>query len=259
MIIDSLAYASRLRTIAAVQKLIFSAAAMIICIAANSFAISALTAAVMLFMIIRVGGTRAKNVFKLMCIPVIFIAASAAAIVVSIGSDSSAMICAVKIGGAYLGVSASGIAAAARTSAKALGAVSCMYFLSLTTPMTDLFSLLRKSPLPDFIAEIAELIYRYIFVLFDAAERIRIAQETRLGYATLKTSYRSTAQLASNLFMRAFRQADRTYTALASRGYEGEINVISERQKISARFCVFSAAYILTVTAAALFAGKAGI
>ena len=90
---------------------------------------------------------------------------------------------------------------------KCFGAVSCMYFLSLTTPMVDLFTLLRKSIIPNFIIEIAELIYRYIFVLFDVSHRIHTAQDARLGYCNLRVSYHSTAQLASNLFIRSFNQA----------------------------------------------------
>lgn len=259
MIIDSLAYNSKLRNIAAAQKTLLALAALIICIAANSFIVSAVTAAVMLTLTIAVGKTDAKRVFHLMTVPIVFVIMGAAAIAISIGRDNGAMIAAFKIGGIYFGIGRAGLPLALRTMAKCFGAVSCMYFLSLTTPMIDLFTLLRKSIIPNFIIEIAELIYRYIFVLFDVSDRIRTAQDARLGYATLKTSYRSTAQLASNLFMRAFSQAEKTYTAMESRGYDGEINVIKPKVNYSVSFGIFETAYAAALIALAVFCKKLGI
>lgn len=259
MIIDKLAYNSKLRYISSAQKLLFSVALLIICIAANSFTVSALVAFTMLFIIIYIGKTPAKNVFHLMTIPIVFVVTGAIVIAISIGSDNSGMIACFKIGSTYFGIGKSGLLLSLRTMAKCFGAVSCMYFLSLTTPMIDLFTLLRKSIIPNFIVEIAELIYRYIFVLFDVSNRIHTAQEARLGYSTLKTSYHSTAMLASNLFIRSFKQAEKTYTAMESRGYDGEINVIMPNQNYSICFWIFESLCIVLMIIVTIFARKAGI
>ena len=114
--------------------------------------------------------------------------------------------------------------------------------------MVDLFTLLRKSIIPNFIIEIAELIYRYIFVLFDVSHRIHTAQDARLGYCNLRVSYHSTAQLASNLFIRSFNQAEKTYTAMESRGYDGEINVIMPKTNHSVKFNVFTVIFVAITT-----------
>ena len=217
MIIDKLAYNSKLRNIAPISKLLFSMSVLVICIWANSFLVSVFTALTMLFLIIFIGKTSYKNVFHLMTVPIVFII---------MGSNSSDMLFSLHFGNTYFGVSHTSLLSAVRVMIKCFGAVSCMYFLSLTTPMVDLFTLLRKSIIPNFIIEIAELIYRYIFVLFDVSHRIHTAQDARLGYSNLRVSYHSTAQLASNLFIRSFNQAEKTYTAMESRGYDGEINVI---------------------------------
>lgn len=259
MIIDKLAYNSKLRNIHSAQKLMFALTVLIICIIADSFAVSALTAFTMLFLIICIGRTDAKNVFHLMTIPIVFVVMGAIAIAVSIGRDNSDMLAYFKTGGMYFGIGRTGLLLSLRTMAKCFGAVSCMYFLSLTTPMIDLFTLLRKSIIPNFIVEIAELIYRYIFVLFDVSNRIHTAQDARLGYATLKTSYHSTAMLASNLFMRAFSQAEKTYTAMESRGYDGEINVIMKKQSCSVYFLIFETAYTAILIIITIFLRKVGI
>ena len=76
-------------------------------------------------------------------------------------------------------------------------------------------------------------------MLFDVSHRIHTAQDARLGYSNLRVSYHSTAQLASNLFIRSFNQAEKTYTAMESRGYDGEINVIMPKINHSVKFNVF--------------------
>ena len=72
-----------------------------------------------------------------------------------------------------------------------------------------------------------ELIYRFIFVLTETASRIRLAQESRLGYQGLRRSLSSLGTLASIVFLRAWRKADRVYTALESRGYSGSLVTLS--------------------------------
>ena len=259
MIIDTLAYNSHLRYINPLAKFVFAMSAIIICIAANSLSISAFTALSMLFLIIFKGKTPSKNVFALMRIPMVFIIFSAAAIALSIGKNDGNMLTAIRIKGLFIGVSREGLMLALITAAKCFGAVSCMYFLSLTTPMIDLFTLLRKSIIPNSIVEITELVYRYIFVLFDAAQSIRTAQNARLGYCNIHVAYRSTSTLASLLFMRAFRQAEKTYIAMDSRGYSGEINVPEPKFEKSTGFAVSAAAYIAVMAGVAVFCREVGI
>ena len=236
MIIDKLAYNSKLRNIAPISKLLFSMSVLVICIWANSFLVSVFTALTMLFLIIFIGKTSYKNVFHLMTVPIVFIIMGSAAIAISIGQNSGDMLFSLHFGNTYFGVSHTSLLSAVRVMIKCFGAVSCMYFLSLTTPMVDLFTLLRKSIIPNFIIEIAELIYRYIFVLFDVSHRIHTAQDAR-----------------------SFNQAEKTYTAMESRGYDGEINVIMPKINHSVKFNVFAVIYVVITTAIAIFSRKAGI
>lgn len=80
--------------------------------------------------------------------------------------------------------------------------------------------------MPHLMVELMELIYRFIFVLTETASRIRLAQESRLGYQ-LRRSLSSLGTLASMVFLRAWRKADRVYTALESRGYSGSLVTLS--------------------------------
>lgn len=259
MIIDKLAYNSKLRKINPHLKLFLSIAVLFICIISNSFTVSAVTVLTMLFLIIFIGKTPAGKVFRLMTIPLTFVIFGTLAIAVSIEYDASSMLVYFRVGTMYIGVGTSGIILSLLTMAKCFGAVSCMYFLSLSTPMIDLFTVFRKSIIPNFIVETAELIYRYIFVLFDMAARIRTAQDARLGYSTLRLSFHSTSTLASSLFMKSFRQADKTYTAMESRGYDGNIDLLVEEKPNSPKFITFTVLYISLLVALAVFCRKIGI
>lgn len=63
-----------------------------------------------------------------------------------------------------------------------------MYFLALNTPVTDVTMALERMHVPHLLVELMELIYRFIFVLTETASRIRLAQESRLGYQGLRRS-----------------------------------------------------------------------
>ncbi|MCR3922639.1 MAG: cobalt ECF transporter T component CbiQ, partial [Firmicutes bacterium] len=134
-----------------------------------------------------------------------------------------------------LGVTTSSLATAANLGVKALASVSCLYFLSLTTPMVDLIAVLRKLKFPTLLLELMSLIYRFIFVLMETAEMIFTSQASRLGYKNTKTGYRSLGQLISNLSIRSYKRANDLYTALEARGYTGELRVLEQKRCISVR------------------------
>ena len=111
--------------------------------------------------------------------------------------------------------------------AKSLGAISAMYFLALNTPMTDVTLGLRRLKVPGLMIELMDLIYRFIFVLWETAANIRTAQDSRLGYTGFRRSIASLGGLSSMVFLRAWNKADAIYSALESRGYTGALNTVA--------------------------------
>ena len=106
---------------------------------------------------------------------------------------------------------------------RALGAVSCLYFLSFTTPMPELLGVLRRLPVPDVVMDLAILIYRYLFVLLATYENMRDAAESRLGFSAPARSLRTTGVLYGNLLARSFRRAQACFDAMESRCCDGPI------------------------------------
>jgi len=70
------------------------------------------------------------------------------------------------------------------------------------------------------------LIYRFIFTLLESMERMRVAQENRLGYVSFRRGLNSAAQLASRLFIETYLRSRRLQVALEGRGYAGDLRVL---------------------------------
>ena len=126
-----------------------------------------------------------------------------------------------------------GITTAFTTFFRVLGAVSAMFFLVLTTSMTDIFISLRKIHIPKILIEISLLIYRYIFVFMEVSSKMNTAQKLRLGQTGWLKRIRSTSLLAANLFIRTLEQGERTFIAMNARGYDGNIRVLEDQPKPS--------------------------
>ena len=122
----------------------------------------------------------------------------------------------------------SGTTMAVATFLRVAGGLSCLYFLVLTTTITDILITLRRLHVPLILIEMSLLIYRYIFVLLEIASQMNTAQEMRLGQTNWIKKIKSTALLAGNLFIRTLEQGERTFTAMSARGYDGEIRTLDD-------------------------------
>lgn len=104
-----------------------------------------------------------------------------------------------------------------------IGAVSVVAVLGFATPFTEFMAGLSWFRVPKGFIEILMFAYRYIFVLFEDAQVIYIAQKNRLGYSTVKRGLSSFGTLAGSLTIKAFDHSQSTTVAMVQRGYDGNI------------------------------------
>ena len=128
----------------------------------------------------------------------------------------------------YLTAGRETLSAAACMAATALAGVSCLYFLALSTPLSELLLFLKGLHLPALIIELMMLIYRFIFLLLDCAGKISVAQRSRLGNRDFHTSLSSFASLVSCLFIQSVRRSGILYDAMEARCYDGNFSVLRE-------------------------------
>lgn len=168
------------------------------------------------------GGVRPHMYWSVLAIPAAFLFVSALALLWQYSPVPEGMIN-LPLGSGYLVLTVASQITARLVTARALGALGCLYFLSLTTPMPEVLSVLRRIHMPDVVMDLAVLIYRYIFLLLATWEDMRAAAASRLGFGGWKRSVRTTGILYGNLLARSFRRAQACFDAMESRCCTGSI------------------------------------
>jgi len=230
--IDSFAYKSKISGVKASSKLAFACCMMLICLVFSTNLISFLTIAVMSTATMIMGGCKPKKYFLLLLVPFSFLFTGVITIVINKLSEASGALFYFRLFGGIYGINARSLNTGANLFLKSLGAVTCLYFFSLNTPMNSFLSLIRKKA-PGIFVEMMELIYRFIFIVWDEAQRIHTAQASRLGYKGFVNSMKSLGELVTTVFIRALRRVDRISVALESRGFEGNFDYLIEEEKPS--------------------------
>ena len=233
LLIDKLSYQSKLRYVNASEKLVYALLTLVLCVFSRSVKVAVLVFAVNGVLTVGKGGIPLFRYIKLLMIPLAFLAAGTAAVMINV-SRTPMDAFALPAGEWYITGSCEGIRRGLRLCVTALSAVSSLYFLSLNTVMTDILCACRKLHFPSLLTELMLLIYRFIFVLFETASSITVSQQSRLGNRSFKTRIRSFGKLGSSLFILALKRSGALYDAMESRCYDGSIRVLSREQPAKA-------------------------
>ncbi|CBN55941.1 MULTISPECIES: cobalt ECF transporter T component CbiQ [Kamptonema] len=143
------------------------------------------------------------------------------------------------LGSNYFYISRNGSELALTIFSRSLSSVCCMYFLLLTVPFAAILQTLRRLGLPAILTELLLLMYRFIFTLLSATQELWIAQQSRAGYRTWRTSINSLSLLVGQLFHRTMLHYHQFSLGLEARGFTGELRVWHSR-----RYC-YSQRYAL--------------
>ena len=108
--------------------------------------------------------------------------------------------------------------------------MSVLLFFSLTTPLPEMMRAAHFFRCPSVLVELALIMYRYIFLMFEEATRIRSSQKSRLGYASFQNTLRSFSTLGGMLLLRSYDRAERNFAAMRCRGYRGVMTVVTPGQ-----------------------------
>lgn len=232
--IDKLAYISKLKNTNPMEKFIFSIVTMIICIVLNNIINSILILVIMSVITVARGKIQLGIYIKLMALPVVFLVMGVLTIAINVvGDNNDLIIFSFSVLSIKLGCTYDSILKAVSLFFKSLGSVSCLYLLTLTTPIFEVLSILRRLKVPKLFVELMGLIYRFIFVLLDTANMICISQNSRLGYSTIKSGFNSLGQLITALFISSYKRSQDIYTAMESRCYDSDINLLENNYEIS--------------------------
>lgn len=114
----------------------------------------------------------------------------------------------------------------AQVCSRSLACLAALLFLSLTTPLPDIITLLRRCKLPDTLLDLMVLCYRTLFVLSEAVHETITAQSARLGYASFRLSLRSLGSLLANLTVQVWQRSQALHLAALARNNDGALRFL---------------------------------
>ena len=113
--------------------------------------------------------------------------------------------------------------------------------LSTTTTAREILRGLERLKLPAVMVQIASFMLRYVNVISDEMERMKVARESRGFIATGIKHWKVIATSAATLFIRSYERGERVHLAMLSRGFDGNLptlvtDTVTKKHWVSALF-----------------------
>jgi cobalt/nickel transport system permease protein len=213
------AYLNRWRRISPAAKGLFTLSGIIAAFAAGSPRTALLVALVMSAIAIFGAGVPLTCYLRVVAPPLLFLLASVLSLMISLDFGISTT-------GLSLHLTESNLLRIAHTGSRSLACLTALLFLALTTPLSDIISLLRRCRVPETLLDLMTLCYRTLFVLSEAVHDTMTAQSARLGYTTLSISMRSLGGLISNLIVQVWQRSLALHNAAEARGNDGALRFL---------------------------------
>jgi cobalt/nickel transport system permease protein len=249
-LLDNYAHSNALRQVSPRLKLLLGLCSILLCISSSSPVAPLIIAITMSLITVKLAKIPIRFYSSLLLIPLSFSLLSA--IVVAFMHGAGHQLFAFTFFSLDLGIRVDGANLALLLIARTFGGMCSLFFIALTTPMIEIFSILKSFGLPDFLVELSMLIYRYIFVFVDQAAMIHSAQVMRLGDSGIKSSLNSFSMLSCVLFLRAWEQGERLIIAMDARCYDGKLDLMEQFDKAEPKAILAVMSYMVTIAAIAI-------
>jgi cobalt/nickel transport system permease protein len=249
-LLDDFAHSNALRDTSPKVKLLLGLGAIILCVSSATPIAPLFIAVTMSLITVKLAKIPGRLYSTLLLIPLSFSLLSA--VVVAFMHGGGVQLFAFNVLGISLDIREDGANLALLLITRTFGGMCSLFFIALTTPMIEIFSILKVLGLPDFLVELSMLMYRYIFVFVDQAAMIHSAQVMRLGDAGIKNSLNSFSMLSSVLFLSAWEQGERLIVAMDARCYDGKLDLMEQSNKAGPGAIFAVIGYMVVVAAIAV-------
>lgn len=96
--------------------------------------------------------------------------------------------------------------------------------LVATTPLPQLLRGLELLRVPRFLLMVAQFLYRYLFVISEEAQHMRVAAASRqTARGSRRARFQAAAGALAVLFARSYARAEAIHHAMAARGFQGHL------------------------------------
>ncbi|WP_068792005.1 cobalt ECF transporter T component CbiQ [Brevibacillus laterosporus] len=246
--IDRIAYQNRLRDVSARFKAGFAAGMLVLALCANM----EIQIGIFIWMSIWIVGYASvplRSYLIFIGVACLFFISSTPALLidvqrlsgsVSIGLESSWHL--LTIGDWYVYIDQRNLFVIGKLFTRTLGASACFAFLLLTTPLVQLLDVLRALRVPPIIVELIMLMYRFLFVFFQTAHDLWIAQKARGGHGSFSAQLKDMGRLVSLLFAKSMQRYQQVNHGLLARGFDGDLQVVTmEKERYIKRYLIEAA------------------
>ncbi|MBK3493725.1 cobalt ECF transporter T component CbiQ [Viridibacillus sp. YIM B01967] len=238
LLIDKYAYMNRWQHIHPIEKIVLAFFLLLFSLTVKDTLVSLITFIVMSAFTILGAKIPFKYYFKLLLVPGFFLLSSMMTILISFTSNTiliPSSLWTTEFLGLHIFITKHSVETATQLFFTVLSSISCLYFLTLTTPVHDIMHVLRKLKVPALLIELTEITYRFIFVFLETSLKMHQAQNARLGYLTVKQSIHSLGLLVSSLFIHVFQRSKELIIAMNSRCYMEDIKLLEDDYSFSQR------------------------
>lgn len=240
--LDDFAHTNEFRSVSPRLKLLVGIVSILVCVFSQHPLVPITVAVILSSATVLLAKIPARFYLGLLSIPLSFALFSGIVILFITGGGD--VLAAVTVFSHTLAIHEGGAALTVLLLARTFGGMCSLFFIALTTPMVELFSIMRSCRFPQVFVDLSMLIYRFIFVLLDEAMMIRDAQVMRLGYGGFRNAVSSCSMLGGVLFLRALESGERLMVAMDSRCYDGRLEVLEEDAPRSWRAIAATAVYL---------------
>jgi cobalt/nickel transport system permease protein len=236
-LLEDIAQNNGLREVNTWLKLIAGLGAIILCLVSTSFLPPLFIAVVLTAAILVLGRVDIGTYTELFIVPIWFAGMSVAGIILISGGADIFWKWDI-LPWLSLSVTRESINQGVFVFCRVIGGMSAMIFIALTTPMTDIFIVLRQCRVPDVVIDLMMIIYRTIFFLLDQVIQIYQAQVMRLGYSGYRESLYSFSTLCGAAFIASWDAGEDLIRAMDSRCYDGKFALMGETRPVERVPCL---------------------
>ncbi|NLX50131.1 MAG: cobalt ECF transporter T component CbiQ [Methanospirillum sp.] len=258
-ILEDIAQRNSLREVNTSLKLAVGLGGLVLCLVSTGYVAPLFIALALIAALVLLARIDAYTVAELFVAPAIFAATGVIVIVLTSGGVDPFWVWQ-PLSWLSLSVTPESIDRGFLVFCRTLGGMASLIFIALTTPMTDLFGVMRQCRLPAVLVELVMIIYQTIFLLLDHLVLIYRAQLMRLGYSSPGEWIRSFSTLAGAGFIGAWNAGEDLIRAREMRCYDGKLVILGEVRPVAARplltatgFLALSAALVVLTRSITVF------
>jgi cobalt/nickel transport system permease protein len=247
-LLEDIAQTNGLREVNTYVKLIAGLGALLLCLLSQSYIAPLFIAVLLSVAILVLARIDARTYGELFFVPIWFAAMSVAVIILLSGGNEIYWSWN-PLSWLSFSITRESLNEGIFVFCRVIGGMSALIFIALTTPMTDLFVVMRQFHIPEVVLDLAMIIYRTIFIIMDQLVQTHQAQVMRMGYTSLRESVVSFSTLCGSVFIASWESGEDLVRAMDARCYNGKFAMLGKTRSVDISSVVVVGSFLLVSSA----------